>query len=106
MGTALLLAAGLLAACGLEAQEADFSKIEMKVSKVAGNVYVLQGVGEPLERQWATMGLCSSMTSLLRSRIRFRQRFGGSPTSQCASSSTRIGTGTFHQTHLACRRST
>ena len=45
MRTALLLAAGLLAACGLEAQEADLSKIEMKVSKVAGNVYVLQGVG-------------------------------------------------------------
>lgn len=45
MPTALLLAAGLLFARGLEAQDLDFSKVEMKVSKVSGNVYMLQGVG-------------------------------------------------------------
>lgn len=45
MHRAFILAAGLLLACGLGAQERDFSKVEIKVSKVAGNVYLLQGVG-------------------------------------------------------------
>jgi len=37
---------GLLFAAGLAvAQNQDFSKVEMKVSKVAGNVYMLQGAG-------------------------------------------------------------
>jgi cyclase len=45
MRRALLLAAGLLTVCSLEAQDLDFTKIEIKVSRVAGNVYMLQGVG-------------------------------------------------------------
>src|SRR5207302_6632938 len=31
--------------CCLAAQDRDFSKVEMKVTKVAGNVYMLQGAG-------------------------------------------------------------
>ncbi|MGA2355066.1 MAG: MBL fold metallo-hydrolase [Terriglobales bacterium] len=45
MRRALLVVAGLLFACGLGAQDQDFSKVEIKVSKVAGSVYMLQGVG-------------------------------------------------------------
>jgi hypothetical protein len=43
---ALLLVAGLLLVCGFGAQDRDFSKVEIKVSNVAGNVYILEGVGE------------------------------------------------------------
>jgi cyclase len=42
---ASLLIAGLLLACSLAAQDQDFSKVQMKVSKVAGNVYMLEGAG-------------------------------------------------------------
>jgi glyoxylase-like metal-dependent hydrolase (beta-lactamase superfamily II) len=45
MRKALFLVAGLLLACGLEAQDQDSSKVQIRVSKVAGNVYMLQGVG-------------------------------------------------------------
>ncbi len=45
MNRGLVLAVGLLLACGLGAQERDFSNVEIKVSKVAGNVYLLQGDG-------------------------------------------------------------
>jgi cyclase len=45
MRRALLLVAGLLFVCGLEAQNQDFSRVEITVSKVAGNVYMLQGAG-------------------------------------------------------------
>ena len=38
-------AAVLLAGSLANAQEQDFSKVQMKVSKVAGNVYILQGAG-------------------------------------------------------------
>lgn len=41
-----ILIAGLLLVCGLAAaQDQDFSKVQMKVSKVAGNVYMLEGAG-------------------------------------------------------------
>lgn len=41
-----LLGLSLLLGCGvLAAQEQDFSKVEMKVTKVAGDVYMLQGAG-------------------------------------------------------------
>src|ERR1700751_4240297 len=33
------------AACRAVSQDADFSKVQMKVTKVAGNVYLLQGAG-------------------------------------------------------------
>src|SRR6266851_7526712 len=36
---------GLLAAFAAQAQEQDFSKVEIKVTKVAGNVYMLEGSG-------------------------------------------------------------
>jgi cyclase len=39
------LAASLLIMCSLGAQDLDFSKVQIKVSKVAGSVYMLQGVG-------------------------------------------------------------
>jgi glyoxylase-like metal-dependent hydrolase (beta-lactamase superfamily II) len=45
MRRALLVVAGLLFACCLGAHDQDLSKLEIKVSKVAGNVYMLQGVG-------------------------------------------------------------
>jgi nitrate/nitrite transporter NarK len=34
-----------LLACLAAAQDQDFSKVQIKVSKVAGNVYMLQGAG-------------------------------------------------------------
>ena len=38
--------ASLLLACGLSsAQDEDYSKVQMKVTKVAGNVYMLEGAG-------------------------------------------------------------
>lgn len=41
-----ILIAGLLLVCGLAAaQDQDFSQVQMKVSKVAGNVYMLEGAG-------------------------------------------------------------
>jgi glyoxylase-like metal-dependent hydrolase (beta-lactamase superfamily II) len=45
MRKALFLIAVLLFVCGLGAQDQDFSKVQIKVSKVAGNVYMLQGAG-------------------------------------------------------------
>jgi len=41
----LLVAALLCVAAPLAAQERDFSKVEIKVSAVAGNIYLLQGSG-------------------------------------------------------------
>src|SRR3984893_10669045 len=35
----------VLVACLAAAQDEDLSKVEMKVSKVSGNVYMLQGAG-------------------------------------------------------------
>src|ERR671938_1175368 len=40
----LLFAAVLVASC-LSAQDEDYSKVQIKVSKVAGNVYMLEGAG-------------------------------------------------------------
>src|SRR5580765_3314150 len=46
MRNASLIAAGVFLALGIAAsQDQDFSKVEMKVTKVAGNVYMLQGAG-------------------------------------------------------------
>jgi cyclase len=46
MRTGWILAAVLFFALGLVvAQDEDFSKVQMKVSKVAGNVYMLEGAG-------------------------------------------------------------
>ena len=46
MRRASILLTSLLFTCGLAAsQEQDFSKVQMKVTKVAGNVYMLQGAG-------------------------------------------------------------
>jgi cyclase len=41
----ILLAAGVFVCSFAAAQDQDFSKVQMKVSKVAGNVYMLQGAG-------------------------------------------------------------
>jgi glyoxylase-like metal-dependent hydrolase (beta-lactamase superfamily II) len=38
-------ALGLVIAAGASAQQRDFSKVEIKATKVAGNVYVLEGAG-------------------------------------------------------------
>jgi cyclase len=43
--TCILLAACLLAAILSTAQNQDFSKVQMKVTKVSGNVYMLEGSG-------------------------------------------------------------
>ncbi len=46
MRQASFLLVGLLLACGLAAaQDQDFSKVQMKVTKVAGSVYMLEGAG-------------------------------------------------------------
>ena len=46
MRNASLVAILALSLCGLAAaQDQDFSKVEMKVSKVAGSIYMLQGAG-------------------------------------------------------------
>jgi cyclase len=41
----ILFAAGLLVSSLTSAQDQDFSKVQIKVAKVAGNVYILQGAG-------------------------------------------------------------
>lgn len=41
----MMLMLGVLAAAPLMAQQQDFSKVEIKVTKVAGTVYMLQGAG-------------------------------------------------------------
>ena len=45
MGKAILLITSFLLPLSLVAQDQDFSKVQMKVSKVAGNVYMLEGAG-------------------------------------------------------------
>ena len=45
MGKAILLITAFLLPLSLVAQDQDFSKVQMKVSKVAGNVYMLEGAG-------------------------------------------------------------
>ena len=46
MRIASIVLAGLLLACGLAAaQDEDFSKVQMKVTKVSGTVYMLEGAG-------------------------------------------------------------
>lgn len=45
MRRALLLTASLLLVCGLEAQDLGLSNVAIKVSKIAGSVYLLHGVG-------------------------------------------------------------
>jgi cyclase len=42
---ALLLAAVLAAATSFSSQRQDFSKVQIRVTKVAGNVYMLEGEG-------------------------------------------------------------
>jgi cyclase len=45
MRRTLLLAAGLLMVRGLGAQDRDLGNVEIKVSKIAGSIYLLQGAG-------------------------------------------------------------
>src|SRR4051794_23510227 len=46
MHKACALAVIMFMACGLiAAQDQDFSKVQMKVTKVAGNIYMLEGAG-------------------------------------------------------------
>src|SRR5229473_44607 len=42
---AILLGVALLVCAGLRAQDKDFSKVEIKVTKVSGNIYMLEGEG-------------------------------------------------------------
>src|ERR1700757_1477139 len=42
---AFILAASLLVCGGVRAQDKDFSKVEIKVTKVSGNIYMLEGQG-------------------------------------------------------------
>src|ERR1700746_329360 len=41
----IIVASGLLASTLAAAQDEDFSKVQMKVTKVAGSVYMLEGAG-------------------------------------------------------------
>lgn len=43
--TILALAAALIAPLTLRAQDEDFSKVQIKVTKVSGNIYMLEGAG-------------------------------------------------------------
>src|SRR6266446_3336840 len=46
MHKAWILIAGVLFVCGpATAQDEDFTKVQMKVTKVAGSVYMLEGAG-------------------------------------------------------------
>ena len=45
MRSALMIAAALVLASFVSAQDEDLSKVEMKVIKVSGSVYMLQGAG-------------------------------------------------------------
>jgi glyoxylase-like metal-dependent hydrolase (beta-lactamase superfamily II) len=46
LGVACLLSVLLFAACGaVMAQQDDFSKVQIKVTRVAGNIYMLEGAG-------------------------------------------------------------
>ena len=45
MNKLLLLTIFLLSTAGLHAQQRDFSQVQMKATKVAGNVYMLEGSG-------------------------------------------------------------
>src|SRR5260221_1800423 len=42
---AILFGVALLVCAGLRAQDKDFSKVEIKVTKVSGNIYMLEGEG-------------------------------------------------------------
>jgi hypothetical protein len=42
---AIILGVALLVCAGLRAQDKDFSKVEIKVTKVSGNIYMLEGDG-------------------------------------------------------------
>src|SRR5260221_13855890 len=42
---AILFGVALLVCAGLRAQDKDFSKVEIKVTKVSGNIYMLEGQG-------------------------------------------------------------
>ena len=42
---AIILGVALLVCCGARAQDKDFSKVEIKVTKVSGNIYMLEGDG-------------------------------------------------------------
>src|ERR1700688_2624975 len=42
---AVILGAALVVCAGLRAQNKDFSKVEIKVTKVSGNIYMLEGEG-------------------------------------------------------------
>jgi cyclase len=42
---AITLCVALLICCDLRAQDKDFSKVEIKVTKVSGNIYMLEGEG-------------------------------------------------------------
>src|SRR5882724_4103998 len=42
---AILLGVALLICTGLPAQDKDYSKVEIKVTKVSGNIYMLEGDG-------------------------------------------------------------
>jgi len=42
---AIVLGVALLVCTGLRAQDKDFSKVEIKVTKVSGNIYMLEGEG-------------------------------------------------------------
>jgi len=50
------------------AQGQDFSKVEIKVQKVAGTVYMLQGAGGNIGARWARMGSSSWTMSFFPGR--------------------------------------
>ena len=45
MRIAAVLVWTLMACAVVRAQEQDFSKVQIKVTKVAGNIYMLEGAG-------------------------------------------------------------
>ncbi len=47
---AILAFASFLAVASVAAQDEDFSKVQIKVTKVAGSVYMLEGAGGNIAR--------------------------------------------------------
>jgi cyclase len=74
MRGASVLAVSLLLSWSLAAaQDEDFSKVQMKVTKVAGNVYMLEGAGGNIGASVGDDGIVIVTINTPRLRKRYRQ---------------------------------
>lgn len=68
----VLAAAAMLLSRAASAQEQDFSKVQIKVSKVSGNIYMLEGAAATLPRPSAKTE--SSLWTISSPRWRTKSR--------------------------------